>query len=117
MSEIDQLTGIVADLAEHIAKLATAVEVQHQQWTEQAELNKVILNRLRDHDRSIYGFDTFEGILGESKTQAVRIAELVAAEKLHSERFRAIAWMLIGLAASITAIVIGAGAVAWLGWG
>ena len=99
-----------------LTRLATAVEVSNERWLQQSRTNHVLLEGVDRQGRAIFGHNGDEGLVGRSKTQAVKIGNLEEAEAEHADRLKFARRLVIGAVATVLGALASSGVLVYLGW-
>ena len=105
-----------ATITREMGELTTAVKLSIQKCKQQERLNTVLLEKIEGHSRSLYGFNSTEGVVGQNKTQEVRLKNLEVAEEIHADRLKWALRAVLGSALVLLTSLIGGGVLVYLGW-
>jgi len=106
----------VKALKEEVARLATAVEVSNEKWTQQAAQNVYVLAKIESHGRTLFGGNGNVGVVGQTALQDAQIEDLEEAEALHADRVKRAFWLVVGSAFAVMTALISSGVIFCLGW-
>jgi len=110
------LTAEVIALKTEVGRLATAVEVSNERWTQQGTHNLYVMEKIESHGRTLFGGNGNVGVVGQTALQDAQIEDLEEAEALHADRVKRAFWLVVGSAFAVMTALVSSGVIFYLGW-